>query len=289
MQIDSSVNYTSVESTSIQEVESKLGIKFKIRQKMTSAVKPDDLFVDMSYQRETNLIKVNEIMRAFNKNAIGVVILSIRENGDLFIIDGAHRVEALKKLGLGGSDLNAIVYFDLTVEDEAALFVLFNNVRTKPKRADLHKASVRAGDKSYTEIDQMLYSHGFMIAKKPGNNIIRAVASLYSIYNKSGLLGLERVILVLKGAYGVHSSGFQSELMSAVNMIIAANPLIENDKLSRAIMRSGSPDLLLAKVNGMISSSRNISKVIVLANIFIGNYNHKLRINRLDEFSIGKV
>ena len=77
--------------------------------------------------------------------------------------------------------------------------------------------------------------------------------------------------------------------MSAVNMIIAANPLIEDDKLSRAIMRSGSPDLLLAKVNGMISSSRNISKVIVLANIFIGNYNHKLRINRLDEFSIGKV
>ena len=54
-------------------------------------------------------------------------------------------------------------------------------------------------------------------------------------------------------------------------------------------MRSGSPDLLLAKVNGMISSSRNISKVIVLANIFIGNYNHKLRINRLDEFNIGKV
>jgi hypothetical protein len=273
---------SETESVSIQEVENNLNIKFKTRNKLNSQVKPNDLKVDLSYQREININKVNTIMKHFNPNAIGVVTLSMRENGDLFIIDGSHRVEALKRLGKGNSDINAIVFFDFSVKDEAELFLIMNENRTKPKKSDLHKANVNAGNNDSIAIEEMLKSHGLIIGNRPSNGVVRAIDTLYKVNSKIGINNLSKVVKILKDANGSNSTSFQAEYLTAVATIIVNYKLIDVERLTKSISQIGDPALAITKAKNYSHSSTPFAATISLCFLIIEKYNTKLRVNRLD-------
>jgi hypothetical protein len=287
---------SQTETATIEEIERKLNVRFKsgkmsklVKNKLSSTVKPDDLHLDLSYQRSVNENKVRLIMNNFNEHAIGVVTLSMRENGDLYIIDGSHRIEALKRLGLGGSDLNAIVFFDLSLEEESELFILMNENRTKPKRADIHKASALSNIGAASEINEMLASIGLHIGSKPGENTVRAITHLYKVYDKVGIETLKKVMTVLIDANGNHSSSFQAEYMTAVGMIFAKFKNVDSTRLAVAIASAGSPTLALANAGMKASNKTPLAKVVSLAVMFVDLYNHKLRVNRLDRIKILSV
>ena len=105
--------------------------------KMSSMVKVSDLFVDYSYQRSPIGKKVNKIAKNFDPDLLGVIICSMRESGVLAVIDGSHRVHALRQKQMNDAVLNALVYFDLKIEDEAKIFSLLNQEHTKPNPAEI--------------------------------------------------------------------------------------------------------------------------------------------------------
>lgn len=275
------------ETATIKEIESNLPIRFHTKSKLTSTVKPDDLRVDMTYQRSVSDSRVSSICRNFNQQALGIVTLSIRENGELFIIDGQHRVEALKKMGKGNIQINAIVLFDLTVQDEANLFLIMNDNRTKPKRFDLHKAASASGDEVTSSIDALLSSLGLKIADRPGDGNIRAVGTVHKVFSKIGLDNLRKVLKVIMEANGTHSSSLKAEYIEAVSAIIVQFNQIDLKRLSMAIHNIGDTNLSVLKASTIAVDSRPISKTLALAGMIIDAYNYKLRENsRLDKFKI---
>jgi hypothetical protein len=282
-----STNITDTESATIEEIHNNIHVRFSTSQKLTSKVKPNDLHVDRSYQRDTIDSKVTSIIKNFNAKAIGVVTLSIRENGDLYIIDGAHRVEALKRMNMGGFDVNAIVYFNLSIKEEAELFVLLNDNRTKPKRSDLHKAAAKSGDSFAVEMDEMLTKLGLTVGNQPGDNVIRAIGTMEKVGAKIGVDKLSVVLTVLRDAYGSHSSTFQSEMIYAVGMVVAKFDNVDIKRLSKSIANLGTVNYIISKAGN--ASSTALIKYITIALMIVDSYNQRLRANRIDRGKIASA
>lgn len=275
------------ESATISEVEKSLGIRFKhVKDKITSTVKANDLMVDHSYQRIPSQNKIDKIAKNFNRSAVGVVTLSIRENNDLYIIDGQHRVEALKKLGYGDQDLHAIVLFNLTVAQEAELFVTMNDNRTKPKRGDIYRASVQAKDDVAVEIQSVLDQFGLHVAEKPGYKIVRAIGTVHKVHSKVGVEKLKETLAVLIEANGDHSTSFQAEYIEAVSCILVHYKDLDKKRLAQSINGLGDPTLAVLKASTIATTTKPIDKVLSLASMIVDKYNYRLTKHRLDRVKV---
>lgn len=93
------------------------------------------LKVDRSYQRALKNIKLLQRMtKRWDPTLARVIDVSQRENGDLYVIDGQHRMEGAKRAGI--PYLQAHVWKGLTVEQEAARFRALNDkTASKPTTA----------------------------------------------------------------------------------------------------------------------------------------------------------
>jgi len=251
--------------------------------KLDSQIRPCDLHVDSSYQRATNIKRVQKIVDNFNPNAIGTIYLSMRNDESLHIIDGAHRVLALRQLGLEENYINAQVYFGLTPQQEAQLFVIMNESRVKPQPYEIHKAAVTSQDSVALEIDRILQLHGLCLVDLPRDNHVRAVANVYNLYSKMTPHAFSNVFKILKNANGSSYESFSVEYLVAVAIILIKYPHVDIDRLITTIAKLGHPKVVLnniiAKSGGKITL---FQKQIALASTIIDQYNSRLRHGRLD-------
>jgi len=80
-------------------------------------------------QRDLSQARVDELAACFDVEQLGTPVVSHRD-GYFYVIDGQHRIEALKALGYGGRQVQCWTYQNLTEADEAAMFLTLNNTLT---------------------------------------------------------------------------------------------------------------------------------------------------------------
>jgi hypothetical protein len=254
-----------------------------IESSLNSEIRVSDLVIDMSYQRFPNEDKVNNIVKNFNQDALGVLICSIREDGTIAVIDGGHRVAALRMMNLENSTVDCLVYFGLTIAEEAKIFNLMNDNRTKPKTHDLFKAKVTAQDPEAVAINAILEKHNLQMTNRPTNNAVRAAGTLSKLFKKNGAKNIDNTIDILKTAFDSHSSTLSDAALTAISNILAIYPEVDKARLIKALK-------LQVNSNLWASNGANISKQIKASDRSIGmsivlikDYNKKMKTNRLDE------
>ena len=252
--------------------------------KMTSKIKVSDLMVDFAYQRQPLKAKIAKIAKSFDPDLLGVIICSMRENGEIAIIDGSHRYHALVKMGLDYLNINALVYIGLSLEEEAKIFALSNQEHTKPSTVDIFKAGLCSGDKLTIAINDILVKNGFYVGVGPGNNKIRALVTLKRIYINAGADVLDQTIRVIKAAYGSNSDVMRDQLMSAVAVILHRYKKIDEQRLVYALIKFGNPISLLANAKAMLPNNSNAITYTSLPYLIVQKYNLKLKSNRLPDF-----
>lgn len=104
----------------------------------------DTIQVDMTYQRTLAPNKVKAMSTKFSKVAAGVLTVSLRENGQFFIIDGQHRLEAMKKCGVMLAECKVIQ--GLSIKEEAEIYIDCNTVRKNPIALDTFRARLVTND-----------------------------------------------------------------------------------------------------------------------------------------------
>ncbi len=142
---------------------------------------------DLKMDRKVNTrplknAKVSKYVDEFDADAIGYLEISERANGDLIILDGQHRVEALRRLGWdNGQKIEAKVHNDLTTAQEAHLFALLND---ETPVTPIHKmlARIEAGDEPDASIDKIVRSVGLRISDQVGDGKIVSAAVLRKIW-----------------------------------------------------------------------------------------------------------
>lgn len=123
----------------------------------------DKIVTDGRYQRPVEEKRVERIVREFDAKQLGTVELSKRKDGSYAIIDGQHRLAALK--ALGRKQVPAIVHEDLDAKGEGELFVAINMGRKQLRPAERFFAQVFAGDEQAVAISRAVTKAGFKIAK----------------------------------------------------------------------------------------------------------------------------
>jgi hypothetical protein len=176
------------------------------------------LRVDPNYQRPAGPKKIKAISDNFKLTSAGVLLVSQRSNGQYFVMDGQHRLEAMKKLDI--QFVECKVYRGLSAKEEAETFIFCNLVRKNPTAIDVFKARLFTEDPIAVEIKKIVEKHGLFIlstntAKKSPKDI-RAIAAIEEVYTRYGAPFLEEILILLARTWDGELSAFDTTLIEGI-------------------------------------------------------------------------
>jgi hypothetical protein len=244
-----------------------------------------DLQVDRRVQREAmKTKKVEDIVRAFNEDALGIVTVSRRTDRGLYIIDGWHRTEAVRRLTDGVGTVKCHVFEGLTVPEEALMFLALNH-GDRPTQMDKFKVRLTAGDENAVEIDQIVRSYGWTVGSSPSRATINAVGVLERIHVAGKKLDQEPPLLeitmkAITKAWGDDRFGGQAVILEGVARLLSEHgSLIDFGSLvSRMADTKGGPRGLHSQAS-QFAAVRGVRVAMAVADILTESYN-KGRRNR---------
>lgn len=179
------------------------------------------LKTDMSYQSPVKESQVKKIVKNFDPQKLHTIVVNKRNDGQFFVIDGQHRVEALKELGI--PTIDSTVHEGLTVEEEAEMYYGINDRPAKSPNSK-GKSSLKFGDQNAIEIEEAVQNVGLSIdydKKGTKEGYITAYASLQSVHKKYGKEFLEVVLQVIKSSFGLERRFYQAFIIKGFAQFIA--------------------------------------------------------------------
>ena len=151
------------------------------------------------YQRATNFVQVKNIVRNFDEAKLGTLTLS-RRDGKYYIIDGAHRLSALRALGY--THALCEILEGLTYKDEADYFRRQGQDKRALRPIDLFKAGIIAGDEMCIGIREIVDSNDFKIGFNNKDFYqIGAVDALFTIVKEYGFAVLDDTLCLIANTW----------------------------------------------------------------------------------------
>jgi hypothetical protein len=166
-------------------------------------------------QRRLVQSHVDHLLSEFDPELVGNPHVSSRDE-HYYIVDGQHRVEALKKwLGDGweGQQIQCWTYFDLTEAEEADLFDRLNDVKNV-SAFDKFRVRVNAGRPIETDIERQVRLEGLVVSREKVPGAIGAVGTLKKVYLRSDAPTLGRTLRIIRDAYG--DAGFEASVIDGI-------------------------------------------------------------------------
>lgn len=235
----------------------------------------DKLKVDPSFQRPLNDRKVAKIAAEFDPDAVGVVYVSKRTDGEYVILDGQNRIAAIRRIGWGDQKVPCMVFVGLTLEQEARLFVEFNDLRTRPRPIEIHKANVVAGDVVSVGIERILEKHGLRFATGPGNGAVVAVGAVKQAYERGGPESLDFAIDTIVRTWGYNTENFNGEVLRALTLLAARyGQDLDQDRLIKALSKHTVP-ALVQRAKVLRAEFAGGELISVVAQIILKHYNYR--------------
>lgn len=174
--------------------------------------------VSQSAQRSLNTGRVDKLVVDFDPEQMGFPVVSFRA-GQYWIIDGQHRVEALKSwLGKGWETqkIECRVYHGMNEREEADMFDRLNN-QLAVKTFDKFKVRVTAGRKTEVEVQKIVEREGLRISVSKEDGSVGAVGTLVKIYERSGPDTLARTLRLARDSFG--SPGFTAQVLDGLSQL----------------------------------------------------------------------
>jgi hypothetical protein len=207
-------------------------------------VRLNELVTDGRFNRPVRNTKVEEILSDFNIQALGTIKLWERDNGELVIIDGQHRVEALRRKGVpeGVKCIPAIVYRG-TLGHIARLFVQFNNTK-QVSAYDKYHALLTAGDVQTRAIDQTVRTQELIVGPSTADGTLSCVDAVRKVFCMGEPEGavLGKTLAALVSAWGPTSEAYRSPIVRGVGRYFHEHRETDPEELAEALVRGpGAP------------------------------------------------
>lgn len=166
-------------------------------------------------QREVRDYRVDALVSSFDPDRLGHPVLNFR-SGRYFIMDGQHRIAAVKRwIGAGWEDstIECQVFRGLSESDEAEMFLRLNDT-LNVSAFDKFKKAVAAGRPTENAIDAAVLAQGLHISKRKTPGSVSAVSALVKVFKRSDAATLGRALRIIRDAYG--DSGFDSFVIDGI-------------------------------------------------------------------------
>lgn len=150
-------------------------------------------------------------------NKLGYPIINHRA-GVYWVLDGQHRVYALKANGFEQDNLDCEVYEDLTDQEMADIF-LGRDARRAVNPFEKFHVACTAGWPRENDIRRTVEAQGLKISKRQEENCVGAVAALGKVYDRAGDVVLGQVLRTIKGAYSGDAKAFDQEIIEGLGLV----------------------------------------------------------------------
>jgi hypothetical protein len=157
------------------------------------------------------------------------------------VIDGSHRMEAAMQMG--EQTLDALVYIDLTIEEEAKLYRQFGDYLGQTALDKFH-AGLTEGIQQYRDIDAIVVRQGLHIPNQLGsiNGSIDAVDALIKISTMYGNDMLSRTLELTHDAWGDEHRAYRHMILSGTAAFLIrfhTHPNFSRKRLLQRMKRLG--------------------------------------------------
>lgn len=180
-------------------------------------------------QREKiNQARVDKIAANLDLEQIGTPTVNERA-GTFWIIDGMHRVEALKEHGWGDQQIQCWTYVDLNDDEMAEKFLKLNDTLSV-NAMDKFRVGVHAGREVECDIDRIVRAQNMTVSNNQTAGAIKAVGTLRTIYGRGGSKTLARTLRLVGDSYG--DAGLEAKVLDGVSLVTQRyNGELDEDRL----------------------------------------------------------
>lgn len=209
-----------------------------------------DLRVNPRAQRDFRPEKAAEIAADLDLEALGYPVVNHR--GDhYYIVDGQHRVAALKMVGWGDQRIQCDCLEDLTEAEEAELF-LRRDKRTSISTFDKFRISITAEREVEIDIDRIVRAQGLTVSRaKTTSGSVAAVGTLRKVYAQAGPAVLGRALRIIRDAYG--DGGLEAPVIHGIGLLCQRyNTALDDAATVRRLSNAH------GGVNGLLSKAENL-------------------------------
>lgn len=175
-----------------------------------------DMAVAPLAQREMKQYRVDRIVSNFDLEQIGTPTVNLRD-GSAYVIDGQHRVEALKAIGWADQSVQCWTYEGLSEAEEAEKFLKLNDTLAV-SAFDRFKVGVQAGRVEECDVDRIVRAHGLRVAQDQGEGSISAPGTLLKVYRRCGPAVLSKTLKCVSLSYG--DAGLSAEVIDGISLVL---------------------------------------------------------------------
>ena len=205
-----------------------------------------ELHLDDSYQRSTengaSQALIKRIANNWDWRMCLPLVVSKRDDGTLWVIDGQHRLAAAQLRG-DIPFLPCCVAVYGSVADEAAMFVAMNRTRKPMNRLDDFHAAVASGDREALEIAQLITDAGFTVSRKTGSQSwvpgeVAFTSAIGKVLRKHGAKVCADALRTMAEAFPNEVLNAGASMFTALTKL-AINPPegFDHDRLFRALLK----------------------------------------------------
>ena len=186
----------------------------KIRPVLLGAMRTPPALVT---QREFRQAHADRIAADLDLNKIGFPVINHRD-GIFWVLDGQHRIAALKQFGFSDKDtLECEVFEELTDAEMADIFIGRDARKPIPIYDKFHVACT-AGHRRERDIQRAVEANGQKIARTPKDGV-SAVGALGNVYDRSGDVVLGQVVRAINIGFSGDSSAFDAAIIEGLGMV----------------------------------------------------------------------
>lgn len=220
-------------------------------------ISTEDVIVDDSYQRHLSEKWAKEIARGFDPEKFGKPKVARRANGKYAIIDGQHRIAALR---IKWPERRVTFVADLVlaagVHTEAKQFLAHNANTKKPDTGTILHARLREGDKNAIAFYQIVEGAGYKVKRgggraKPWQIHPYVFKSVENYCRDTWQQDLRDALGVMRKAWGVDTFPLTSAFVVGVALMFRRyrdDHRFDPDHLAHRLSRHAAP-ALSAKCN----------------------------------------
>lgn len=251
-------------------------------------IAPVDMVLDSRVQRTLELPRVKKMAEEFDPAVLGVLVLSRRADGGLYIVDGQHRAEAARAAGKAHTAVEVSIHEGLTLAEEAHLFRLLNATKA-PSAITRFRVRLVEGEEVATHIDKIIHPWGWKVST-PGTGSISAVGTLEMVngFDPDADRGvLHQTIGTITGAWGLVAEGVASPVLGGIGVLMNRYAETVNVKeLAKTITRKWSDPVSLGSQGKNWKVTRGGRLSYCVAEILHQEYNKKRSVTPLADWTL---
>lgn len=193
---------------------------------------PSELRIDDSYQRSIDSgpsrSLIAKIAAAWDWRMCMPLVVSKRDDGSLYVIDGQHRQAAALLRG-DIPFLPCCVGVYASIADEAAMFVAMNRARRAINRLDDFHAAQAGGDKEALAIAKIVEAVGFTVSRKTGSATwipgeVAFTSAIAVVYRKHGASLASKALAAMAAAFPDQRLVAGSSVFTAIARVMVSPP-----------------------------------------------------------------